>query len=108
MREALAWSLFVSAGVALVTFAFFIFFIRKVWQARRQPVLVGDETMVGSVGQVRQELAPEGLVFVKGALWKASADKPVPVGSAVRVIGRQGLELQVAPENGQSETKEKG
>jgi membrane-bound serine protease (ClpP class) len=101
-------NLFVSIGVALVTFAFFVFFIRKVWQARRQPVFVGDESMVGSVGQVRQELAPEGLVFVKGALWKASADKPVAVGSAVRVIGRQGLELQVAPENGQPETKEKG
>src|SRR5207302_9428536 len=62
-------NLFVSIGVALVTFAFFFFFIRKVWLARRQPVLVGDESMVGSVGEVRQELAPEGLVFVRGALW---------------------------------------
>jgi len=101
-------NLFVSIGVALVTFAFFVFFIRKVWSARRQPVFVGEETMVGSIGQVRQELAPEGLVFVKGALWKASSDKPVPVGSTVRVVGREGLELQVAPENGQAETKEKG
>ena len=98
-------NLFVSIGVALVTFAFFFFFIRKVWLARRQPVLVGDESMVGSVGEVRQELAPEGLVFVRGALWKASASKPVPVGSTVRVLGRQGLELQVAPENGEAKEK---
>src|SRR5207248_7440890 len=36
-------NLLVSIGVALVTFAFFIFFIRKVWQARRRPAFVGAE-----------------------------------------------------------------
>src|SRR2546421_12986614 len=98
-------NLFVSIGVALVTFAFFVFFIRKVWFARRQPAFVGAETMVGSVGQVREALAPEGLVFVQGALWKATAQAPIPVGSTVRVVGRQGLELQVAPENGEAKEK---
>ena len=99
-------NLFVSIAVALVTFAFFVFFIRKVWQARREPPLVGPDTMVGAVGHVRQELAPEGLVFVQGALWKASAESPIPAGSTVRVVGREGLELQVAPENGHAERKE--
>ena len=101
-------NLFVSIGVALVTFAFFIFFIRKVWQARRRPAFVGAESMVGAIGHVRQELTPEGLVFVQGALWKASAESPIPAGSTVRVVGRDGLELQVAPENGRPETKEEG
>jgi membrane-bound serine protease (ClpP class) len=100
-------NLFVAIAVALITFAFFVFFIRKVWQARRQPVFVGGDSMVGAVGHVRQELAPEGLVFVQGALWKASAESPIPAGSAVRVVGREGLELQVAPEDGRPETKEK-
>jgi membrane-bound serine protease (ClpP class) len=100
-------NLLVAIAVALVTFAFFVFFIRKVWQARRQPAFVGGDSMVGAIGQVRQELAPEGLVFVQGALWKASAESPIPAGSAVRVVGREGLELQVAPENGSPETKEK-
>src|SRR5207247_11067447 len=70
--------------------------------ARRQPAFVGGEAMLGAVGEVREELAPEGLVFVQGALWKATAEKPIPAGSTVRVVGRQGLELQVAPENGQA------
>jgi membrane-bound serine protease (ClpP class) len=100
-------NLFVSIAVALITFAFFVFFIRKVWQARRQPAFVGGDTVVGALGQVRQELSPEGLVFVQGALWKATAESPIPAGSAVRVVGREGLELQVAPENGRLETKEK-
>jgi membrane-bound serine protease (ClpP class) len=96
---------FVSAGAALVTLSFFVFFIRKVLLARRQPVFAGSESMVGAVGEVREAIAPEGLVFVQGALWKASASSPIPAGSTVRVVGRDGLQLQVAPENGQAKEK---
>jgi len=96
----------VSVAAALITLGFFALFIRKVVVARRQPAFVGGDSMVGAVGHVRQELAPEGLVFVQGALWKASAESPIPAGSTVRVVGRNGLELQVAPENGRPETKE--
>jgi len=95
----------VSVAVAITTLAFFVFFIRKVWAARRQPAFVGGDAILGAVGEVREELAPEGLVFVQGALWKASAEKPIPAGSSVRVVGRQGLALQVAPENGQAKEK---
>ena len=98
-------NLWVSVAVALITLAFFVFFIRKVVAARRQPAFVGGEAMLGAVGEVRQALAPEGLVFVQGALWKATAPAPIPVGSTVRVVGRQGLELQVAPENGEAKEK---
>jgi len=46
----------------------------------------------------REELAPEGLVFVAGALWKAVArPEPIHAGSAVRVVARKGLELEVVP-----------
>jgi len=96
----------VSLAAALVTLGFFAFFIQRIVLARRQPVFVGTESMVGALGEVREALTPEGLVFVRGALWKASASSPVPVGSTVRVVGRQGLRLQVAPENGQA--KENG
>src|SRR5438445_1023044 len=95
----------VSIAVAAITLGFFAFFIRKVLAARRQPAFVGGDSIVGAVGEAREELAPEGLVFVSGALWKATADSPIPAGSAVRVVGRQGLELQVARENGQAKEK---
>jgi membrane-bound serine protease (ClpP class) len=83
-------------GAALVTLAFFALFVRKVWQARRQPAFTGAESIVGSVGEAREELAPEGLVFVSGALWKAVASpEPIHAGAPVRVVGRDGLQLQV-------------
>ena len=54
--------------------------------------------MVGALGEAREELAPEGLVFVSGALWKAVATpEPIHSGAPVRVIGRDGLQLKVAP-----------
>ncbi|HKC20580.1 MAG TPA: nodulation protein NfeD [Candidatus Dormibacteraeota bacterium] len=95
----------VSLVTAVVTLGFFTFFIRKVWQARRQPAYSGPESMVGAVGEARESISPEGLVFVKGALWKASAVSPIAAGTPVRVVGRRGLALEVAPENG--EVKEK-
>jgi membrane-bound serine protease (ClpP class) len=75
-----------------------------VWQARRAPAFVGAESLVGAAGEAREELAPEGLVFVAGALWKALATGgPIHAGSRVRVVGRDGLQLKVvAGENGLS------
>jgi membrane-bound serine protease (ClpP class) len=90
-----------------VTFGFFVFFLEKVWMARRRPVTTGAEVLIGSRGQAREALAPEGLVFVRGALWRAIASSgPIPVGSEVQVVGRKGLQLEVvAGEAAASEEK---
>jgi membrane-bound serine protease (ClpP class) len=95
-------------GTAAITAAFFVMFIRKVWAARRVPAFVGAESMVGATGEAREELAPEGLVFVSGALWKAVAvPAPIHAGSRVRVVGRDGLQLKVvAGDNGVNGTAE--
>jgi len=103
----------VALGSGGVTLAFFLVFVRKVWQARRAPAFAGPESMVGALGEAREELAPEGLVFVWGALWKAVATpESIHTGSPVRVVGRDGLQLKVVAldhaENGESATiKEK-
>jgi membrane-bound serine protease (ClpP class) len=94
-----------SVVTSVITLAFFVFFIRKVWAARRQPALSGADSLVGAVGEAREEIAPEGLVFVAGALWRATATSPIHTGSTVRVVARKGLQLQVAPANGQAKEK---
>ena len=96
---------FVSVGSGLITFAFFFFFIRKVWQARMQPAFSGADSMLGALGEAREEIAPEGLVFVAGALWRATATTAIHAGSPVRVVGRNGLQLQVVPDIGQAKEK---
>ena len=98
---------FVAAALAILTLAFFVGFIQRIVIARRQPAFVGAESMVGVLGEVREPIAPEGLVFVKGALWKATSTSPIPAGAAVKVVGRNGLNLQVAQANGEAKDKEK-
>ena len=83
---------------SVVTFGFFVVFLQKVWVARFRPAAAGAEVLIGAAGEAREELAPEGLVFVRGALWRAVASNgPIPAGSAVQVVGRRGLQLEVVP-----------
>ena len=100
-------NLLVAVAVGLITFAFFFLFIRKVWAARHRPAFAGPESILGATGEAREELAPEGLVFVAGALWNAVATpEPIHAGAPVKVVGRKGLQLEVvAGENGQAKEK---
>jgi membrane-bound serine protease (ClpP class) len=80
-------------GIASVIALFWSFALGKGIAARRLPVTVGPEAIVGERGEVR---AP-GLVFVNGELWKAKAEDEselVP-GEEVEVEAVQGLELTV-------------
>ncbi|HYR48418.1 MAG TPA: nodulation protein NfeD [Candidatus Polarisedimenticolia bacterium] len=82
----------------LISFAFFVFFVQRVWIARHSPVAAGAETLIGASGEARQDIAPEGLIFVGGALWKATTSgPPIHEGTPVKVVGRTGLRLEVVP-----------
>jgi membrane-bound serine protease (ClpP class) len=77
----------------------FLFVLRKVMESRQRPFAAGeDAVLMGRPAQVRERLAPTGLVFVDGALWQATSKSgPVEVGSTVRVTGMDGLRLLVEP-----------
>jgi len=94
------------ALAAVVSFGFFVFFVQRVVAARKRPLAAGSEVLIGANGEAREELAPEGLVFVRGALWRAVASGgAIPVGSPVQVVGRKGLQLEVVA--GEPAMKEK-
>lgn len=74
-------------------------FALSVW--RRKPA-TGREGLIGSVGAVRQALDPDGIVFVYGELWQATAPgetvaatPPIPERVPVTVTGMDGLRLLV-------------
>lgn len=96
----------------LILAGFVVFASRKALAAHRdEPVRTGSEEMVGSVGDVREPLDPEGQIFVQGALWKAratGADR-IGLGNRVRVRAVDGLTLEVEPVADQDQaTVEKG
>ena len=68
---------------------------------RRKPA-TGREGMVGMVGTVRQTLDPDGMIFIDGALWQATATQDTPEATPpirervpVTVTGMDGLRLFV-------------
>ncbi|EMH3435346.1 nodulation protein NfeD, partial [Burkholderia multivorans] len=81
-------------------------------RARRRPVVTGGEAIVGSIGEVlddglhadqphgRNGAAPPsaaGWARVHGERWRVACSAPLAAGCRVRVTGRQGLTLTVAP-----------
>jgi membrane-bound serine protease (ClpP class) len=96
----------------LILAGFVVFASRKALTAHRdEPVRTGSEEMVGSVGDVREPLDPEGQIFVQGALWKARAtgSDRIGLGTRVRVRAVDGLTLEVEPVADQDRaTVEKG
>jgi len=80
-------------GIGTAIALFWSFALGKGFAARRQPVTVGPQTIVGKRAEVR---AP-GLVFVNGELWRAHAgdDTELVPGEQVEVEAVRGLELTV-------------
>jgi membrane-bound serine protease (ClpP class) len=89
-------NIFLILVTVLILGGSFGFVLRKILVARRRPFAAGEEAIVGKAGTVREPLRPDGLVFVDGALWQAtSVSGPVDAGAKVRVVGIDGLKLQV-------------
>ena len=63
---------------------------------------IGREAMIGELGEATAEVRPEGVVRVKGALWRARTNRATPIGEGdtVRVVAIDGLLLEVEPEEG--------
>jgi membrane-bound serine protease (ClpP class) len=90
----------VSFGVALAAvlpFAFLsVFLMRLVLKSREWKTATGKEELLGEEGIVTIALAGgEGMIRVHGELWRASAKEHVQVGAKVRVLGMDGLKLDV-------------
>ena len=58
--------------------------------------------MVGDLGEAVVQLNPDGVVRVRGGLWRARTNRatPIPGGDSVRVAAIDGLLLEVEPLEG--------
>ena len=82
------------ASIAGAIGAFWAFALGKAWQARRSPVIMTPDRMVGTIGELRDG----GFVFVDGELWRARSDDPsLRPGDPVLIEARDGLVLSVRP-----------
>lgn len=63
---------------------------------------IGREWMIGELGRAVTAVAPDGVVQVRDALWRATTNRATPIEELdrVRVVGIEGLVLEVEPEEG--------
>ena len=87
------------AGATIAAFLFFGFGL-TVAIASRDRIVSTQRGLIGLIGEARGKMAPDGPVFVKGALWRGrSLGEPIATGTRVRVRGVDGLVLKVEPES---------
>ncbi len=80
-------------GITVVLGAAWAFAIGKAVAVRKAPVSVGPQEIVGMRGVVREN----GLVFVRGELWRVRSPEPLAPGQRVEVDDLDGLTLRVHP-----------
>jgi membrane-bound serine protease (ClpP class) len=104
-------------GPALITLGVlsgitFYFVTRKVIEAHRdQPVRTGTEELIGSVGEARSTIDPEGRVWLAGTIWGArlaNGGLAVQLGDRVIVEAVDGLTLVVRPQPPSAEKSKEG
>lgn len=96
--DSIAISPWLIGGAVVASLLYYGFALTVALQSRDR--IVGTQRgLVGLVGEARGRLAPDGPVFVKGALWRGRTDgEPIEAGTPIRVRGVDGLILRVAPE----------
>ncbi len=85
-------------SVSIIIGVFFTSILIFALRAQKAPVRTGLESLIGRIGVARTDINPSGNVQVGGELWTAELEagaKPIPAGTRVLVIGKQGIHITV-------------
>jgi membrane-bound serine protease (ClpP class) len=90
--------------IMAIWLAWSIFTYRKGTRALLRKPVSGLENMVGSTGIVVKELVPDGLIKIKGELWKSHSNSGhIENGTTVVVVAQDRLKLFVLPQSAASD-----
>ncbi len=89
------WAIVVGVAFTLI---FFISVMTAALRVRLRRPITGEEGIIGEIGEAKTDIAPEGTVLTKGALWRArTMETGIAAGEKVRVKASEGLVLLVEP-----------
>ncbi|WP_429818286.1 NfeD family protein [Ensifer sp. B1-9] len=88
-----SWS--VLAALAVASFGFSLLVARLAFSSYRHAVATGGEQMIGIAGKVDSWTGAAGYVIAHGERWQAVSTQTLSRGEAVKVVGRNGLTLEV-------------
>jgi len=100
VADAISISPWLIAGATVASLLYYGFALTVALQSRDR-IVNTQQGLIGLVGEARGKLAPDGPVYVKGAMWRGrSQGDPIAPGARVRVRGVDGLVLRVEEEPG--------
>jgi membrane-bound serine protease (ClpP class) len=106
LDTALQISPWLVGGTVIASFLYYGFGLTVALQSRDR-IVSAQRGLIGLVGEARGRLAPDGPVYVKGALWRGrAAAGEIEKGMAVRVRGVDGLILRVEAESAEGDLAE--
>jgi membrane-bound serine protease (ClpP class) len=70
-------------------------FVERTLAVMTSPPAHGAHHLIGKIGEARTDINDEGSVQVSSELWSARSSTPIPAGSKVRIVGKEGLVLIV-------------
>ncbi len=85
-------------GFAITTAILFILAMGLVFKSRRNPIVSGEEEMIGALGEVLEDFDQQGRVRVHSEIWTARSESPMKKGEKARVEAMDGLTLVVRPD----------
>ncbi|GAB4485804.1 MAG: hypothetical protein Fur0016_11030 [Anaerolineales bacterium] len=81
--------------VSLIASGILWLFVERTLAAMTSPTAHGAHHLIGQIGEARTDINDEGSVQVSSELWSARSSTPIPAGSKVRIVGKEGLVLIV-------------
>jgi membrane-bound serine protease (ClpP class) len=93
------WSIVIVCGTTVV---FMLGGMTAMIRSRFATPTVGRQGLLGEMGTAEVDVAPDGVVRLREARWRARTNRATPIhaGDAVRVVSIDGLVLEVEPETG--------
>lgn len=85
--------------VVLVVAGLFLALGRLALQSQRLSSATGVDAMIGEQGLALSDVGPDGVgqIRVRGEIWRAVSEIPIPAGSRLHVTGVSGLTVHVQP-----------
>jgi len=89
------WPIAIAAPAYAVVTLLSVWMYALIWRAMHRPVRVGSEELLQSQGKVVEVEGATLRVLVHSELWNAESNEPLHPGERVKVVGKDGLVLQV-------------
>ncbi len=83
----------IALSLAFIT----VFLVRLVLIAHRKKAVTGRRGLIGEIGTASTKVHRDGKVMVHGEYWGARSPQPIEPGARVRVVGMDGLSIEVEP-----------